>query len=49
MKSEEILKYLEKTDNENTTIQNLCNAAEAVLVRQKFTTIQNFFKNKKNL
>ena len=37
------------TDNENTTIQNLLDAAKAVL-RGKFIAIQAFLKkNKKNL
>ena len=46
MKSEEILKYLEKTKNENTTIQNLLNAAKAVL-RGMFIAIQSSLKKKK--
>ena len=40
---EEIKKYLEKNDNENTTIQNLRNAAKAVL-RGKFIAIQSYLK-----
>ena len=40
---EELKKYLEANDNENTTIQNLWNGAKAVL-RGKFTAIQAFFK-----
>ena len=36
---EEIKKYLETNDNENTTIQNLWDAAKAVL-RGKFIAIQ---------
>ena len=40
---EEILKYLETNENENTTIQNLCDAAKAVL-RGKFIEIQAFLK-----
>ena len=47
MKSEEILKYLEKTKNENTTIQNLLNAAKAVL-RGMFIAIQSSLKKKKS-
>ena len=46
MKSEEILKYLEKTDNENTTIQNLLDTAKAVL-RGMFIAIQSSLKKKK--
>ena len=45
---EEITKYLETNDNENTTIHNLWDAAKAVL-RGKFTAIQAILKNKKNL
>ena len=40
---EEIRKYLETNDNENTTIQNLCDAAKAVL-RRKFIAIQAYLK-----
>ena len=40
---EEIKQYLETNDNENTTIQNLWDAAKAVL-RGKFTAIQAYFK-----
>ena len=40
---EEIKKYLETNDNENTTIQNLWDAAKAVL-RGKFTEIHIFLK-----
>ena len=42
----EILKYLEANENENTTIQNLQNAAKGVL-RKKFIAIQAFLKKKK--
>ena len=45
---EEIKKYLETNDNENTTIQNLWDAAKAVL-REKFIAIQSTSRNKKNL
>ena len=45
---QEIKKYLETNDNENTMIQNLWDAAKAVL-RGKFITIQAYLKNKKNL
>ena len=40
---EEIKKYLETNDNKNTTIQNLWDAAKAVL-RGKFIAIQAHFK-----
>ena len=40
---EEIKKYLETNDNENTMIQNLWNAAKAVL-RGKFIAIQAYLK-----
>ena len=40
---EEIKKYLETTDNENTMIQNLRDAAKAVL-RGKFIAIQAYLK-----
>ena len=40
---EEIKKYLETNDNENTMIQNLRNAAKAVL-RGKFIAIQAYLK-----
>ena len=40
---EEIKKYLETNDNENTMTQNLCNAAKAVL-RGKFIAIQSYLK-----
>ena len=39
----EIKKYLKTNDNENTTIQNLWDAAKAVL-RRKFIAILAFFK-----
>ena len=39
----EIKKYLETNDNENTTIQNLWDAAKAVF-RGKFIVIQAFLK-----
>ena len=42
---EEIKKYLETNDNENTTIQNLWDAAKAVL-RGKFIAIQAYLKKK---
>ena len=40
---EEIKKYLGKNDNENTTTQNLWDAAKAVL-RGKYISIQSYFK-----
>ena len=40
---EEIKIYLEINDNENTILQNLWDAAKAVL-REKFTAIQSYFK-----
>ena len=40
---EEIRKYLKKNDNENTTTQNLWDAAKAVL-RGKFIPIQSYLK-----
>ena len=40
---EEIKKYLETNDNENTTSQNLWDAAKAVL-RGKHTAIQSYLK-----
>ena len=40
---EEIKQYLETNDNENTTIQNLWDAAKAVL-RGKFIAIQAYIK-----
>ena len=40
---EEIKKYLETDDNENTTTQNLWDTAKAVL-RGKFTAIQSYLK-----
>ena len=42
---EEIKKYLETNGNENTKIQNLWDAAKAVL-RGKFITIQSYLKKK---
>ena len=40
---QEIKKYLETNDNENTTTQNLWDAAKAVL-RGKFIAIQSYLK-----
>ena len=40
---EKIKKFLEKNDNENTTTQNLWDAAKAVL-RGKFIAIQAYLK-----
>ena len=39
----EIKKFLETNDNENTTTQNLCDVAKAVL-RGKFIAIQSYLK-----
>ena len=39
----EIKKFLETSDNENTTTQNLWDAAKTVL-RGKFTAIQSYLK-----
>ena len=39
----EIKKYLGTNDNENTTTQNLCDAAKAVL-RGKFIAVQSYLK-----
>ena len=44
----EIKKFLETNDNENTTTQNLWDAAKAVL-RGKFIAIQCYLKKKKNI
>ena len=41
--TEEIKKYLEINKNENTTIQNLWDAAKAVL-RGKFIPIQSYLR-----
>ena len=46
--TEEIKKYLETNDNENTMIQNLWDAAKAIL-REKFIAVQSYLRNKKNL
>ena len=43
---EEIKKYLGTNDNENTTTQNLWDAAKAVL-RGKFIVIQSYLKKQK--
>ena len=45
---EEIKKYLETNDNENMTIQNLCDAAKAVL-KGKFIAIQAYLKKQAHL
>ena len=44
----EIKKFLETNDNENTTTQNLCDAARAVL-RGKFIAIQSYLKKQDSL
>ena len=43
---EEIKKYLETNDSENTTSQNLWDAAKALL-RGKFIAIQSYLKKQK--
>ena len=43
---EEIKKYLEANDNKDTTLQNLWDAAKAVL-REKFTAIQAYLRKQK--
>ena len=40
---EEIKKYLETNDNENSTTENLWDAAKAVL-REKFIAVQSYLK-----
>ena len=45
---EEIKKYLETNDSENMTIQNLWDAAKAVL-RGKFMAIQSYLGSNKHL
>ena len=45
---EEVIKYLETNDNENTMVQNLWDAAKVVL-RGKFIAIKSTSRNKKNL
>ena len=45
---EEIKKHLEANKNKDTTLQNLWDAAKAVL-RGKFIAIQAYSGNKKNL
>ena len=45
---EEIIKYLETNDNENTTTQSVWDAVKAVL-RGKYITIQSTLRNKKHL
>ena len=45
---EEIKKYLETNDTENTMTKNLCNEAKAVL-RGKFIAIQSYLKKQKQL
>ena len=44
----EIKKFLETNDNENTTTQNLWDAAKAVL-RGKFIAIQSYLKKQEKL
>ena len=45
--TEEIKKLLETNDNENTTTQNLWDAAKAVL-RGNFIAIQSYLKKQEN-
>ena len=45
---EEIKRYLETNDTENTMTQNLWDAAKAVL-KGKFITVQSYLKKQKNL
>ena len=45
---EEIKKYLETNDSENTMTKNLCNEAKAVL-RGKFIATQSYLKKQKQL
>ena len=45
---EEIKKYLETNDNENTMVQNLWDTAEAVL-RGKFIAIQSYLRKQEKL
>ena len=44
----EIKKFLETNDSENTTTQNLWDAAKAFL-RGKLIAIQSYLKNKKSI
>ena len=44
----EIKKFLETNDNENTTTQNLWDAAKAIL-RGKFIAIQSYLKKQEKL
>ena len=44
--TEEIKKFLERNDHENMTIQNLWDAAKAVL-RGKFIAIKSYLKKQK--
>ena len=45
---QEIKKYLEINDNENTVTQNLWDAAKAVL-RGKFIAVQSYLKKQRNI
>ena len=45
---EEMKKYLETNENENMTIQNLWDAAKAVL-RGKFIEIKSYLRKQENL
>ena len=45
---EEIKRYLETNDNEDTTIQNLWDTAKAVL-RGKFIAVQSYLRNEEKI
>ena len=45
---EEIKRYHETNENENTTIENPWNTVKAC-VRDKFMSLQDYLKNKKNI
>ena len=46
--TEEIKKFLETNDNENTTTQNLWDAAKAI-IRGKFIAVQSYLKKQENI
>ena len=45
---EKFFKYMETNENENTTVQNILDTPKVIL-RGKFTAIQIYIKNKKDL